>query len=66
MARYRLFTLFGAIVFLVLAAANLWRILVGFPITIGETMVGNAISYFAFAAFTALGVMMIREARTHD
>ena len=63
MARYRLFTLVGAIVFLVLAAANLWRILVGFPITIGETMVGNAISYFAFAAFAALALLMFRESR---
>ena len=63
MARYRLFTLVGAIVFLVLAAANLWRILVGFPITIGGVMVGNAISFFAFAAFTALALLMFRESR---
>ena len=63
MARYRLFTLVGAIVFLVLAAANLWRIMVGYPITIGGMMVGNAISYFAFAAFIALALMLFRESR---
>jgi putative Ca2+/H+ antiporter (TMEM165/GDT1 family) len=66
MTRYRMFTLIGAVVFFLLAALNLWRIMVGFPIAIGGVMIGNTVSFFAFAAFVALGVMMLREARTHD
>ena len=63
MTRYKLFTLIGAAIFFLIAAWNLWRVMVGFPITIGGVMVGNTISFFAFAVFAALGVMMFREAR---
>jgi hypothetical protein len=63
MNNYKIFTLLGAVVFFLIAAWNLWRILVGFPITIGGMMVGNTISFFAIAIFAALGFMMFREAR---
>ena len=49
MTNYRIFTLLGAIVFLLIAALNLWRLLVGFPITIGGVYIGKATSFIVCA-----------------
>lgn len=63
MTGYRLFTLIGAIVFFLIAAANLWRLLVGFPVTIAGVSIGQTVSFLLMAACGALGLMMLREAR---
>lgn len=53
----------AALVFLVLAAASLYRLMVGFPISIGGMEVGQTASLLAFAAFAALSLMLFRGAR---
>jgi uncharacterized membrane protein len=63
MTNYRVFTLLGAIVFLLIAALNLWRLLVGFPITVGGVYIGGATSFIVMCAAVALSLMMFREAR---
>ena len=63
MSNYRIFTLLGAIVFLLIAALNLWRLLVGFPIVIAGVFIGAPISFLVMCAAVALSVMLFREAR---
>lgn len=58
--------LIGAVVFLCLAAVALYRLLVGFPITIGGMQVGQTTSFLAFVAFAALALMLFRGARRAD
>ena len=47
----RIGSLLGALVFLVLAAVALYRLLFYFPITVGGHAIGQTASFFAFAAF---------------
>jgi uncharacterized membrane protein YdjX (TVP38/TMEM64 family) len=63
MAGRKLFTLIGAAIFLLLAGLNLYRLLVGFPITIGGYSVGATMSFFLMAAFAAISMMLFRESR---
>lgn len=63
MSNYKIFTLVGAIVFLLIAAFNLWRLLVGFPIVIAGVYIGGATSFLVMCAAAALSVMLFREAR---
>lgn len=63
MENNKVLSLIGGVVFLLLAAVNLWRLLVGFPIVIGGYVIGQTISFFAFAAFAALSLMFFRASR---
>lgn len=54
----------GAIVFLALAACALYRLLVGFPISIGGMEVGQTASFIAFVIFVALSLMLFRGTTT--
>jgi hypothetical protein len=60
----RIGSLLGALVFLVLAAVALYRLLFFFPITVGGHAIGQTASFFAFAVFAALTLIMIRGAAT--
>ena len=64
MTSRRLFTLLAAIIFLLVAAVNFYRLMFGFPISIGGYMIGNTISFFIMVASIALSMMLFREART--
>lgn len=62
MSSNRLFIIVGALVFACLAIASLYRLMVGFPITIGGQQIGQTTSFFAFAISTALSLMLFRSA----
>lgn len=61
MTSRRLTTLVGASVFLVLACASLYRLLVGFRLSIGGEEIGQTSSFLVFVISTALAVMMFRS-----
>lgn len=63
MSGNRLATIIGGIVFLILAGASLYRLLVGFPITIGGAYIGQTASFFAFAICAALSLMFFLSGR---
>ena len=52
----------AALVFLLAAGLNLYRLLVGFPITIAGYEVGQTASFFALCIAAALSLMLFREA----
>jgi hypothetical protein len=56
----RLVTSLGAIALLVIAALALYRLLVGFPITIGGQEIGQTTSFLVFVICTALALMLFR------
>lgn len=60
MSSNRLATVIAAFVFLILAAASLYRLLVGFPITIGGYEIGQTASFLAFVVCAALSLMLFR------
>ena len=62
MADRKPIALIGAIIFLVLAGLNLYRLLVGFPITIGGYQVGGTASFLMMAAFGAISLILFRAA----
>ena len=56
----RLTSLIAAFIFLVLALGSLYRLIVGFPITIGGVMIGQVATFFAFVICAALALMLFR------
>lgn len=62
MSSNRTFTLIGALAFAALALGSLYRLLVGFPITVGGQQIGQTTSFFAFAICTALCLMLFKSA----
>lgn len=60
MANRNIFTVLGALVFLLLACVALYRLLVGFPITIGGMEVGQVSTFFVFVISAVLAVMLFR------
>jgi len=60
MSTYRLATIVGAVAFLAIAALALYRLLVGFPITIGGEEIGQTSSFLVFVICTALSLMLFR------
>ena len=67
MSSHRLAVLIGATVFLALAALAVYRLLVGFPLTIGGMEVGQTTSFFVLVICAALSLMLFRgSGRTSD
>ena len=64
MSSNRTVSIIAALVFLALAAVALYRLLVGFPITVGGMQVGQTTSFIAFVVFVALSLMLFRGAST--
>lgn len=60
MSTHRIATLTGAFIFLAIAALALYRLLVGFPITIGGEEIGQTSSFFVFVICAALALMLFR------
>lgn len=60
MSGHRLATIVGALVFLIIAALALYRLLAGFPITIGGMEVGQTSSFLVFVICAALSLMLFR------
>ena len=61
MSTHRLATIASAIVLLIIAALALYRLIVGFPITIGGVEIGQTMSFLAFVICAALSVMLFRD-----
>ena len=64
MTRTRPFTLVAAIIFLLMALGHLYRLAVGFDITIGGTAVPQTVSLVALVVTALLGVMLFKESRS--
>ena len=60
MSGHRLATIVGALVLLIIAALALYRLLAGFPITIGGVEVGQTSSFLVFVICAALSLMLFR------
>ncbi|MFL6732063.1 MAG: hypothetical protein ACJ8EH_12290 [Sphingomicrobium sp.] len=56
----------GGIVFLIVAAISLYRLLFWFPITIGEQRVGQVASFFVFVVCGALCAVLFRQGIVSD
>ena len=63
MTSNKLAAIAGGLVFLVLALIALYRLLVGFPISIGGMQIGQTTSFFAFVIFAVLSLIMFRGLR---
>lgn len=59
---HRVTSIIAALVFLVLALASLYRLVVGFPVTIGGVMIGQVATFFSFVICAALALMLFRGA----
>ena len=66
MSSHKLVTVLGALVFLVIACASLYRLLVGFPITIAGMEIGQTASLLVFVSCAALSIMLFRNASVSD
>jgi hypothetical protein len=62
----KLGNLLGGIIFLVLAAISLYRLLFWFPIDIGGAHVGQVASFFAFVICGALCLILLRAGLVGD
>lgn len=63
MASRNLVILVAAVIFLLLAGANLYRLLYGAPIIVGGLTVGGTASFFLMVIFAAISLMLFRETR---
>ena len=66
MSTNRLATFLGGIVFLAIAALALYRLMVGFRITLGDVEIGQTSTFFVFVACAALSLMLFRGGRATD
>ena len=57
------FTTIAAAIFLLIGLAHLYRVVVGFPVTIGSTSIGQEVSWIALVVTLALAIGLFREAR---
>ena len=59
----RPFTSIAAAIFLLIALAHLYRILVGFPVVVGTFQIGQSVSWVALVVTMVLAAGLFREAR---
>jgi hypothetical protein len=57
------FTLIAAVIFALMAVAHLYRLAVGFDITIGSSAVPLTVSWVALVITSGLSAMLFSEAR---
>ncbi|MCF2514178.1 hypothetical protein LVY65_03720 [Sphingomonas sp. G124] len=63
MATRKLVLSAAAIIFLLVALGALYRLLVGFPISIGGVEIGQVGTFFALVVGAGLSLMLFNEAR---
>ena len=63
MATRKLVLSAAALIFLLVAVAALYRLLVGFPMAIGGMEIGQVGSFFALVIGAGLALMLFSEAR---
>ena len=59
-----LIILIAAVIFLLLAGANLFRLLYGTPIFVGGLQLSGVASFFLMVIFAGLSLMLFRATRT--
>jgi hypothetical protein len=64
MGSRKVLTLVAAVVFLLVGLAGFYRLMVGFPITIGNQHLGQTSSFFVFVACVGLSIALFRQSRT--
>ena len=64
MSRNKPFTTIAAIVFLLMALAHLYRIAVGFDVTVGAVQIPQWVSWIALIVTGLLATMLFRESRS--
>ena len=64
MTARRPFTMLAAIIFLLMALAHLYRIAVGFDVTVGATQIPQWVSWIALIVTGLLATMLFRERRS--
>ena len=64
MSGRKLFMLVAAIFFLLLGLAGFYRLMVGYPISLGGHAVGQTASFFVFVVCVALSIVLFRESKT--
>lgn len=57
------FTVAAAVIFLLMAAAHLYRLLAPFPVTVAGAELPQSISLAALLITAVLGLMLLRESR---
>lgn len=62
----RVATVSGGIIFLIVAALALYRLLVGFRITIGDMEVGQTSTFIVLVVCTAMSLMLFRHAAVRN
>lgn len=63
MATRKLVLTLAALVFLLITAAALYRLLVGFPMSIGGEEIGQVSTFFVLVCGAALTLMLFKESR---
>jgi uncharacterized integral membrane protein len=63
MTSNRPFTVIAAIIFLLMAAAHVYRLMTDFQVIIGSHSLPQSVSWVAIVVAGGLGVMLLREAR---
>ena len=63
MTARRPFTMFAAAIFLLIALVHLYRIIVGFDVSVAGTHISQAVSWIAVLFTGLLAEMLFREAR---
>jgi hypothetical protein len=56
------FSLVAAVIFLLIALAHLYRVAVGFPVTVGGADIGQAVSWAGLVVASVLSIGLFREA----
>jgi hypothetical protein len=59
----RPFTMFAAAIFLLIALVHLYRIIVGFDVSVAGTHISRSVSWIAVLFTGLLAAMLFREAR---
>lgn len=59
----RPFTMIAAIIFALMAVVHVYRLVTGFPITVGETGISQGVSWIAVILTAGLSYGLFREAR---
>jgi hypothetical protein len=62
----KLGSLLGGIIFLVVAAISLYRLLFWFPLDVGGAHIGQVASFLAFVVCGALALILLRQGLVSD
>jgi len=57
------FTLIAAVIFGLMALVHAYRLIVGFPVSVGGNELGQGVSVIALIVTAGLSLMLFREAR---